>query len=150
MINTKNEAGELLFFRYAYPCAWGRFIRKKIDREHYDRLVAHADAGTAPNRQTLRYCFPHAFRRLREFANNSGRERWSKETVATFWRQNHGHRGDCRVLSCAVVEPSGKEAFIVIDEEENTFHAINHFRLDLQPLDTVFVHLRTIIEKEEK
>lgn len=143
-----NRTGELLFSRYAYPCAWGRMVSGKISRKHYDELTAHANNGTFPNRQLLRFCYPHAFRRLREFANEISAERWAEETVSKFWRNRHGHQGDCRVLSCAVVKANGSDSVLVVDEDENIFKVINLYRIPVKPLDTVYTHLRVIIEKE--
>lgn len=149
MVQQISNEGELLFFRYAYPCAWGRYIRKKIDELHYERLNQHSQNGTAPDRQTLRYCFPHAFRRLREYANATGKDRWNRDTVSDFWRLRHGHTGDCMVKKVAVVETLGPDIYMVIDKDKNLHKVVNLYRLPIGPLDLVFTHLRTIIEKEE-
>ena len=145
---TDEECGELLFSRYAYPCAWGRLVLQKISQKHFDRLTEHAKTGTAPNRQLLRYCYPHAFRRLREFAKENQLERWAEKTVTEFWRTSHGHRGDCRVLLCRVLVSATGEGSFLVSDEKRIFSAINFFRIRLLPGDQVFVHHRVIVEKE--
>ena len=145
---TDEELGELLFSRYAYPCAWGRLVLGKIDQDHFDCLTEHAKEGTAPNRQILRYCYPHAFRRLREYAKTKGLIRWSKKTVADFWHNAHGHHGDCRVIRCKVIAANNGEEAPLLSDGNRIFPAVNFFRLALFPDDRVFIHHRVIVEKE--
>jgi hypothetical protein len=146
---TKEISGKRLFLLYAYPCAEGRLILRKIDKEHFDRLVKLVHNGEEPTAQLLRYCFPHAFRRLREYANETSVERWDFATVADFWRHHHGHKGDCRVSLGKVVEVINEVVTRIADNDGFEIRALNLYDLPVNIGDRLYLHRRVLVEKAE-
>lgn len=148
MKQPTNRDGELLFSRYAYPCAFDRCMNHHISEKHYDELTKCALQGIAPPRSMLRFCFPHAFRGLRRFAAEHGLERWAVATVRAFWRTSHGHTGDCRIIDASVVRTVRNTAE-VINSDGKKFFAVNLYGLQLDQCDKVFIHRRAIVERED-
>ena len=143
---AKDFSGRRLFLLYSFPCADGRFLRGHIDREHLDRLVALIKSGGEPTTALLRYCFPHAVRRLREFAQLTGTERWALSTVAAFWRHHHGHTGDCRVTIGTVAKLAHIPEAVILT---SGLVAINPYFLPALPGDRFYMHFQVLVEKVE-
>ncbi len=142
--------GEQLFLRYAFPCAESRVIRGKLDEAHLEKLKSLAQSGGQPNRQLLRYCFPHAFRRLREFGKSQGLTDgawWSLETVRCFWRQHHGHRGECQLRRVVVGSVEGRLVSAIFNDTQ--VKAINFYNLPIRVGEEVYLHLGVVVEKAE-
>ncbi|MFA6105660.1 MAG: hypothetical protein WC725_03655 [Patescibacteria group bacterium] len=142
-------SGKRLFLLYSFPCAEGRHMRGHIDREHLDRLCMLVKNGGEPTTQLLRYCFPHAVRRLREYADKIGADRWSLATVADFWRHHHGHKGDCRVILGKTLKVISPIIVIMTDDKGDAFKVINIYGHAVAPGDRFYLHFRVLIEKEE-
>jgi hypothetical protein len=148
--------GEQLFLRYAFPCAdTGAGIiagqkHRKIDEEHLDRLKQLINSNGQPKHRLLYYCFPRAYRRLKQYAEDNGLERWALATVAEFWRYHHGredgYEGDCRVRPCAVVEANGNGAMATVECEGEIIYVINIYHLPIQRGQVVYLHWRMIAE----
>ena len=109
--------GEQLFLRYAFVCLDARLIKGLISEEHAEDLSAWVKEGGQPTRRRLKYCFPKAFQALRALGLEKGRQPWSLENVASYWRENHGRSGDCavRLLQVKEVEYGGR--LILVGEE---------------------------------
>lgn len=125
--------GEKLFLLYAFPCARIRLVRRQIDEDRYFQLTA-ALQTERPRRRLLKFCFPHAFKALRELARaNSRLDPWSLKNVQALWRENHQKDGGI----CAV-------SLIAVSDK---VPLSNPYSYDLQPGDRVYIHMRCIIEK---
>lgn len=146
MKEPQDRSGELLFSRYAYPCAFDRLLNGHISQIHFEELEICALRGQPPRRELLRYCYPHAFRGLRAFAKETGSDRWDTATVQKFWRTRHGHSGDCAVTLCAIVNVNSDTAQAV-DAEGREYKLINYYRLPLEVGAMVYVHRRVIVER---
>lgn len=152
IVPDHSPTGEQLFLRYAFPCAEGRLIRGKITEQQMEQLKALIENSSPPKRQFLRYCFPHAYRRLREFAQKNGidHKRWEYDTVSTFWRYHHGHAGNCQVSHGMIV--SKKDKIITVMNSDPPYMpimAINYYDLPACAGDIAYVHLRMVTEIEK-
>ncbi len=135
--------GERLFLRYAFPCVDARLAKGLISEEHTKELSAWVKGSGRPTRRRLKYCFPNAFKALRELGQRSGREPWSLENVEDYWHNNHKRSGDCavRLLEVEKVEFGGR--LILVGEKR----FLNGYGLELAPGDKVYVHRQAVIEK---
>ena len=139
--------GEMLFLRYAYPCAEIRLTRELISPRDYKLLGEWVrGCGGQPNRGKLKFCFPNAFKALRERASLLGCGTWSLESVTDYWRKNHGHEKPCSVERVLIqsLRLAGKDSYIFI----NGTVFSNVYDLDVAIGDAVYIHQFCVIEKE--
>jgi hypothetical protein len=146
MMSSPFLSGEHIFFRYAFPCAEDKLRQGKISEPHYLRLKEYAETGERPPRSLLKYCFPHAFQALRDYAQNSfSQSAWDVDVVTEYWRYGHGKSGECRVRE-ATVRAFLSEKGVLMDEENGAF--LNIYGLSLLKGDPVYLHRRIVIEKK--
>jgi hypothetical protein len=134
--------GEKLFLLYAYPCVSSRLATGKITKAHADELKGLVESGGQPTRRRLKYCFPNAFRAIRELAETKQREVWSLENVADYWRNNHPGQGDCAVEIITINK-------IINDGLMGIECCKKHFNIYSLPITVdckVYVHKSCIIE----
>ena len=136
--------GEKLFLQYAFPCVEDRERAGAISTQHREELSGWIVRNVQPARRRLKFCFPKAFEALRALAQRTRRAVWSLENVQDYWRNNHGHSGDCRVVQIAVEEIRGR---VVVSK--NQFF-VNICNLPLSPGDKVYVHRRCVVEKVDE
>lgn len=159
----ERMSSEKIFFMYAFPCSHFLLAMEKIDREDFDELKRHFFAGSCPSRSEIERVFPNAFKLIRKFADESGRDYWDEEVIREYWEFGHndfidggeGGYGDapesfnraCRVNVVKVKKKSGDK--IVVDfyggEKEVSCILIP----DIQIGDMVKVHFNYAIEKVE-
>ena len=65
---------EQLFLQYAFPCAEGRVMLKKIDSIDYEKLKLLLRENGNPEQKFLNHCFKDADEQLRAFAEKHGLE----------------------------------------------------------------------------
>lgn len=136
---------EQLFLRYAWPCADGRLMRHLVSETDYAELEHLVAAGVKPPRSLLRRCFPDAYASLRKFAKESGQALWSMAAVTSYWREQHGHEGDCRVLSGVVRRINGRRVVVELAPGK-AYNCLNLYNLSLTRGGMIYLHRRVIIE----
>jgi hypothetical protein len=143
--------GLLLFLRYAWPCAEDRLRERKIDRIQFLKLEWIVEGKVKMEISFLQECFPNAVADLEKFAKQNYKETWSLETVTEFWRNHHGHSGECAVRRLVVFAIDGKIITVNPAEQEITSHKrmINFYGIPLKVGDSIIVHRRVVIEKIE-
>lgn len=142
---------EQLFLRYAYVCMDDRYARGLIEATDYERLKTHVEENTIPEQDLLLRSFSDATNGLIGYSKKEGKEPWTMEVVTAFWRYNHGHTGDCRVLQGEVVyvySPIKVEVRMPDDgvTGEMNFFALNFYGIPLSAKNIVTLHRRVIIE----
>ncbi|MBT4849485.1 hypothetical protein HON36_01395 [Candidatus Parcubacteria bacterium] len=135
--------GEQLFLRYAFPCVQAREIMGKISPKHSQELTTWAIQDLQPTRRRLKFCFPHAFRALRQLARANNRQTWSLINVQDYWRSNHGHEGDCAVQLVTVVNLN---KIVTVNNGADQLPVVNLYGLHLRVGDKVYTHKRCIVE----
>jgi hypothetical protein len=146
--------GEQLFLRYAFPCTdtpFGMIAGRKtrmLSPKHRAEILDLIKNNGQPRRSLLRFCYPYAFRKLREYAQKNGLERWALATVAEFWRHHHGHTGECSVRCAMVLNVSDDNTTACVAYQGEKFPVVNHYHLPLRMGQYVYVHLRMIAEVE--
>ena len=139
---------EQLFLQYAFPCAEGRVMLKKIDSIDYEKLKLLLRENGNPEQKFLNHCFKDADEQLRAFAEKHGLKKWNLTTVIEFWRHHHiGYSDDCWVKPVIVI--SLKDNFVEVCLDEKNLTVFNPYNLSLQIGDKVYLHRWTIIEKVE-
>jgi hypothetical protein len=139
--------GVQLFLRYAFPCAGSRLAAGKIELNHYVELQRCVQDNLIPRRRLLKFCFPNAFQALRAYAKGNKIPCWELDTVRTFWRQHHGHEGDCRVQQGVAhsVLSGGRVAKVIIGGQEYVMS--NLYNFTLLTGQKVFTHRRVVVEE---
>ncbi|MBP9752021.1 MAG: hypothetical protein KBD19_04135 [Candidatus Moranbacteria bacterium] len=136
---------KMLFLRYAFACTEDLLQRGKITEPSFNELKMIVDNPTLiPGDSVLQECFPTACANIRSLGERNGREVWSMENVADFWRNHHGnHRTPVEILMIDMVRADG---FVrVADAKPRFFH--NRYGLDVREGDSVRTHVSLIIEK---
>jgi len=147
--------GQQLFLRYAFPCTetpFGIFDGKKariLSPGHRAEILGLIEHNGQPRTSLLRFCYPYAFRMLREYAQRNGLERWALATVTEFWRHHHGHIGECRVRRAVVADAGNGDTTSFVSCDGETLPVINYYHLPLCMGQHVYIHLRVIAEIEE-
>jgi len=139
--------GELLFFLYAFPCADIRYTNGHITHEQLVHLQEVKEGYKKPSRKLLKWCFPNAFRSIREQARHTNMPTWSLENVASYWRENHGHKGFCRVLRATVVHVGKNHMIQVKILGEEVVYALNPYLYFLSIGEVYYMHQFCLIEK---
>lgn len=145
---------EQLFLRYAYVCTHDRLNRGLIKEEHCATLRELVLGNGDPDQALLAECFADATRSLLAFAQQQGKPPWTLETITLFWRYNHGHEGDCRVLhGMVLVASSSKKVVVRVYSDDakksSDYFALNDYGHSLLAGDRVTLHRRVIIERVE-
>lgn len=137
--------GEMLFLRYAFPCVQAKAMRGLISAEHKAMMEECMARGRAPSRRLLKYCFPNAFKGLKETAGVSGVEVWGLANVKAHWRCNHQRDGACgvRLVTVDQIMDDGK---LVMSAQERF---LNIYALELKISSSVYVHKGCVIEELE-
>jgi hypothetical protein len=138
--------GELLFLRYAFPCAEIRLKNGLISEADYQILFGWVNGKEIPNRKKLKFCFPNAFKASRDLALAKGVPVWSWENITNYWRNHHGHYGICAVLPLMVM-PGGNFSLVGSDEVIDGLKVKNIYNLDIVAGDIVFAHQLCLVEK---
>lgn len=144
-MNKEHVGGELLFLKYAFPCAWTKQAKGLISRKHFRELENAALNNLKPRRGILKFCFPHAFQDLRRLAGQTRKKTWDIDNVKTYWHEYHGHEGDCKVLSGEVVAVEDKG--VMVKTEHDLVLVINIYGIALIPGDKVYTHQRCVVER---
>jgi len=129
--------GPQFFLRFAWPCAENKLNAKKITNEEFFALGLLITQKLTPEIEFLEHCFPDATKHLKN---------WSREEVADYWHNRHGHEGDCAIKIATIKDLIDLKIVLVLCEN-NFFTAINFYDLNLQVDAEVYLHHRVIIEK---
>ncbi|HTY39513.1 MAG TPA: hypothetical protein VMC43_00240 [Candidatus Paceibacterota bacterium] len=140
--------GKLLCARFAAPCGYIRQDLGKLDGVAWLRVVERTKRGLETSAHTLQYCFPEMFKGLRTLARATGRETFSLENVAEYWRERHVDRpGDCRVQVVRVVA-NDHPVLAEVSTPDRGFVVIKYYPdVEVRVGDLVRIHQRCIIEK---
>lgn len=146
---SKEISGPLLFLRYAFVCVEYQMLIGNIKPAKANLLKKHLADGTNPSKSLLNDCFRGAMQGYRESCKkNSCEANLSRASVIIYWRKNHGHTDDCAVTQVTICEINGNTISFMVGSK--IFKAINFYNLDLQISDTVYLHWRKVIEKDEE
>jgi hypothetical protein len=138
-------SGLKYLFRGAYPCSFDRFRGKLISEKDLLELQRIAEKDEDPDLELLERCFPNAMAGYRKSCEESHCEvDFSFESVDNYWRNYHGHTGECAVRM-AVVCGIYPERMVKVICGKETFSVSNTFNIDLNSALSVLVHRRTII-----
>ena len=134
--------GEKLFLRYAFPCVETREEMGVISSEHRKELNKWIEDDAQPSRRRLKYCFPNAFRALRELAESCEREVWSVENVKDYWRNHHKRTVECGVNKTVIdeLEHEGRIAVTALGK------FLNVYKLLLEKKQLIYTHKRCVVE----
>lgn len=143
---AENMTGEQLFLRYAFPCALDKMIQNRISPEFHGDLERALTVKT-PRRGPLKYCFPHAFKAMREWAESIGRrsELWNLENVANYWRHHHGHTGECAVELVTALGDSDLLVPVRLSDGRE-FPAVNQYKYAFKAGAQLYIHRRCVAE----
>ena len=133
MLNHSKQA-QILFLRYAFPCAGVTLARGKITQKEFDFLERVALNQIPVSWNILERIFVPAWRRIREVAKKLGSDPYSETTIRAYYRDFHNgyiEAGDgsyrdapsalknlCRVEK-AEIEEAHKDYYIVAIGEKN-------------------------------
>ena len=138
--------GELLFLRYAWPCAEDKLRAREIDPDDFARLESIVkDGKSLPDQILLWRCFPKPAGALAVFAKEHQLEVWNPETVAAFWHRHQGSREECAV-KWGVIKKLGPIA-VMVAYDSGVGRAFNPYRLPLILGYQVYVHCHVIAER---
>lgn len=145
---TEEMSGSLLFAMYGLPCLDHQVMTKKVKAEHAERLKKAVENKANPSKKLLRHCFQSALSNYRKFCRKNFLEMdFSFDSVAKYWRENHGHEGDCAVRIATVHLAGTDFVRAVIDGKD--LPVINLYNFKLQFGDRFFVHRRVLIERAD-
>lgn len=135
--------GERLFLLYAFPCTDIRLHRGQISAQDKQQLEGLIPERSRPEQAFLARCFPDAFRSLTALARQAGRSVWSLDNVQSYWRDNHGKVGECRVSRVTIqsLEHSGQ---LVITTDG---HFLNVYDIPLSAGSEITTHKSCVIEQ---
>ena len=145
LLTNDCPTGQMLHFRFVFPCSRYRLKLGLIDLGDFYRLGNYAKEGHCPSDKFLRYCFPGAFADLKEFAKRKGKDVWDIETVADFWQHHHSHKES--PVHCGKVV-SIDSHFVTVEVSGKITRTTNPFMLMIKPGDEVFFHQRVIGQKK--
>lgn len=138
--------GPQLFLRYAWPCAEDKLRTGKITAKECSILEHWIFYPSEPDTRLLTKCFPKAEEALKKHAQYFELEEWSFENVSGYWRSYHGHSDECAVTEEIVFSIKDKKIVLVRDGGK---FVVNWYGIKLREGDSIYVHRRVIIEKNE-
>jgi hypothetical protein len=167
--SKKKEARmspEEYFLRYAYPCITNLIQKKTLKREdadNLDKILFDQKKVKRISREYLESCFPEAFRRIKEVAEDMGKDYWDFSVMKKYWTDAHNSFIDSGDGEYSKATPSFRELCKVHQAEvvskKNNILTVRHDRTErnvfatlvpyVEPGDKVSVHLAFAIEKME-
>ena len=136
-VNTNRivRSGQLLFFRYAWPCNQANY-GTRVDRNpqrvaklhRYSLQITLSEKEVLEMGTLLQQCFPVAFAEMMDIVSFCMDRIWPVDQVRNFWRNHHSGRGEsgtvagdaCRVREMIVTGFRPVELCL-----EGTMHTLN-------------------------
>lgn len=88
-MDTNTAQAQILFLRYAFPCAGVTLARGKITQKEFDFLEKSALNQIPAAWDALERIFVPAWRRIREVAKKLGLDVYSETTIRAYYRDFH-------------------------------------------------------------
>ncbi len=144
---------ELLFFKYAFPCAQVLLDQKKINKETYQELKEMFEQNQTPNKEFLENTFKAGFRRLKTIADQMNRSPWDNDVIEKYFLEDHNKfidngEGDyatapesfkkiCKVYKVKVIDVQGNILSVSSEITPRILHNLEDVRVG----DIVTIHL---------
>ena len=100
---------EVLFLKYAFPCAFVIRQRGEINEEEFKRLEEAAIHNKVLPREMLERIFFRAFERIKIVAQSMKRDIWDAEVIRAYFVKKHNAIIDEGMYSYATAPPSLKD-----------------------------------------
>ena len=100
---------EVLFLKYAFPCAFVIKQRGEIDNKRFKTLEDAAINNTVLSRNLLEKIFFRAFERIDNVAREMKRSRWDAEVIHEYFIRKHNEIIDKGMYSYATAPESLKD-----------------------------------------
>ena len=152
---------EVLFLKYAFPCAFIIRQRKEISDEEFNTLKDAAINNKVLQREFLEKIFFRAFERIKKVGEEMNKEMWDVEVIKEYFLVKHNEiinggmysyanspeslKNLCKVHKAKVINI--KEDILIVEYNGKTRPVMKDFIPDAQIGDTVTIHYGYAIEK---